>query len=269
MIRIGCQTYTWQMVGDYVGRLDHIIGVAGAAGYQGVEAEMQFVGRLSDPVLMQAHLEAAGVELASLCLVKDWRRDVETESERKEADEIIDYLAVHFPQAILNLCPMPGEDRKDLRERQDNQLTCMNAVAQRAANRGILAAYHPNSPLGSVCRTADDYDRMLNGIDARSLRWIPDVGHIAKGGIDILDLLNTYRSLIAHVHYKDMDAGGQWAVMGEGVIDFPTITRYLVETDYRGWLVVEDESPKAERDPDGVATADGAYMAAMVTAVTT
>jgi inosose dehydratase len=262
MIKIGCQTYTWQMSGTlYLDRLDDIIALAGRAGFAGLEAELQFLGALSDPERMAETLDRAGIELASLCIVHDWRGAEESEEERASADWTIDYIAKNFPTTLLNVCPMPGRDRSSLKERQDHQLACMNALARRAADRGVAAAYHPNSPAGSVCRTAEDYARMLGGIDDRVLRWIPDIGHIAKGRIDVMALLKSYRSLIAHVHFKDMASDGSWQVMGEGNLDFPGITTYLSATGYNGWLVVEDEGAEAEHDPNGTALRDGRYMA--------
>ncbi|MBX3584793.1 MAG: sugar phosphate isomerase/epimerase [Rhizobiaceae bacterium] len=260
-IKMGCQTYTWQMSGElYLGKLDHIIAVAGKSGFQGIEPETQFLGALRDPGVMRSHLDKAGMELASVCLVEKWRQPKENDSEREAADWVIDYLARNFPDTVLNVCPYPGTDRADLDERQANQLSCMNAVAARAAQKGILAAYHPNSPEGSVCRTRGDYDRMLNGLDGNVLKWVPDVGHMTKGGMDPLAVMKTFRPLIAHVHYKDMTGDGQWAMMGKGIIDFESITSFLRDTGYSGWLVVEDESPEAEAEPDKVASLDGAYM---------
>ena len=48
--------------------------------------------------------------------------------------------------------------------------------------------------------------------------------------------------------------------MGEGKIDYPAIIKYLAETGYLGWIMVEDESPRAETDSDGVVAEDGKYM---------
>jgi inosose dehydratase len=259
--RLGCQTYAWQMSGaTYLGRLDHIIEVVGSSGFQGIEAEVQFLGALRDPVRMSEVLERNKIALASACIVEDWRGEKETNAEREAADWIIRHLSENFPDAILNVCPMPGKDRRDLEERQSNQLICMNALARRAADHGVRAAYHPNSPNGSVCRIAGDYERMLNGLDVTVLKWVPDVGHIAKGGMDPLGLMRKFRSQIAHVHFKDMGSDGAWKRMGEGSIDFEGVTRFLLETGYDGWLIVEDESGAAEIDPDGVTKTDGLYL---------
>lgn len=45
--------------------------------------------------------------------------------------------------------------------------------------------------------------------------------------------------------------------MGEGIIDFKGITKYLKESDFEGWIIVEDECDQAIVDPDGVTLKDG------------
>jgi hypothetical protein len=48
--------------------------------------------------------------------------------------------------------------------------------------------------------------------------------------------------------------------MGEGVIDFTGVVRFLQQTGYQGWIMVEDECPRAEHDPDGATAHNGAYV---------
>lgn len=263
-IRIGCQTYTWQMSGGrFDGRLDHIIAVASRAGFAGVEPETRFLGALADPVRLAARLAEFQVDLPALTLVEDWRQPEETTAERERADACLALLK-HFPGTLLNLCQMPGEDRADLPERQRNLLRCVNAIARRAHDRGIRAGYHPNSPAGSVFRTAEDYEVLIEGLDERFIGYIPDAGHIAKGGMDPLAIVRRYFPRVNHVHLKDMDEAGNWAAMGRGSIDDQGITRFLVEQGYDGWIVVEDECPAAVDDPDSVALADGGYVSAVL-----
>ena len=134
------------------------------------------------------------------------------------------------------------------------------ALAERAAGKGITCSYHPNSPMGSVFRTEEDYEILLNGLHSKHIGYTPDVGHIAKAGMDPLAIIKRYRELVNLVHYKDMYADGRWAQTGEGVIQFNEITEYLVDTNYEGWIVMEDEADQAITDPDGVTTKDGVYV---------
>lgn len=259
-IKIGCETYTWQMPGEqYKGKLEHILEFTSRAGFQGIEPETSFLQHLSNPVLMQENLKKYNQELAVLCVVEDWRMPQETSEERARADHWIDFLQ-HFPDTLLLLVQMPGKDRINLQERQQNLLKCVNQVAQRAADKGIVCSYHPNSPKGSVYRTEEDYKILINGLDASVIKYTPDVGHIANGGMDPLNIIRQYRELINCVHYKDMYENAQWAPMGKGIIDFEGITKELIQSGFEGWIIIEDECDQAIKDPDGVALTDGIFV---------
>jgi inosose dehydratase len=259
-LMFGCQSYAWQMSGaKYLGRLDHIIQTACRAGFSGIETEVQFlVGKFRDPRFLKDVLAENSMELSAITLVEDWLNSQETETERDNAEFCLEFLA-SFPETMLVLCQMPRKDRGQLQERQQNLLRCANAVALRASARGIRCTYHPNSPAGSVFRTSDDYEILLNGLNSKVLGYTPDVGHIANGGMDPMAIIQQYRGIINHIHFKDRSESGFWAAMGKGVIDFPAIVSYLLATGFVGWCVVEDECKAAEVDPDEITRQDGIY----------
>jgi inosose dehydratase len=107
-----------------------------------------------------------------------------------------------------------------------------------------------------------DYKVLLDGLDGRFVGFAPDAGHMAKGGMDVLGIFRRYHAAIRHVHFKDMAADGTWAEMGKGTIDFPAIVAALRAGGYTGWIMVEDESPRAEISPDAVTLDNGKYVAA-------
>jgi len=258
-MKLACETYTWQMPGEqYKGRLEHIMDIAARAGYKGIEPDSSFLKHLSDPVRMQEELTRYNLELSVFCYVEDWLNPVETEQERKRADDWLKFME-SFPDSIFLMVQMPGKDRNNLHERQMNLLSCVNAIAKRATDKGITCSYHPNSPAGSVYRTEEDYKILLNGLDSSVIGYTPDLGHIAKGGMDPLSIVKEYHQLVNCIHYKDMYADGTWAPMGAGVIDFVGTTNYLKSIGFDGWIVVEDECDRAITDPDGVALEDGIY----------
>lgn len=259
-IKIACETYTWQMPGEsYKGKLDHIMGIAQKAGFTGIEPETSFFHDLSDPVKMKETLDKYQLQLTALCHVEDWRHARETDEERSNADQWMDFLS-HFPETVYLPVQMPGKDRSDLEERQQNLLSCINALAERAYDRGITCSYHPNSPSGSVFRTEEDYKILLSGLNSKWIGYTPDVGHIAKADMDPLAIIKEYREFVNLIHYKDMYQDGRWAPTGEGVIDFKGITQYLIDTNFEGWIVMEDECDRAITDPDGVTLEDGVFI---------
>lgn len=260
-IKLACETYTWVMPGNdqYKTKLDHIMDICAKSGFEGIEPDDSFMSLHTDPVKMKESLDASGLELAALAYVEDWLHPQETDEEKARADKWIDYLQ-HFPETVFLNVQMPQNNRDNLSERQQNMIHCVNDLSRRAAEKGITCSNHPNSPEGSVFRIKSDYEVLLEGLDLEACGYCPDVGHIAKGGMDPMSILQTYRSAINFVHYKDMHHNGQWAPTGEGDIDFKAITRYLTATDYEGWIVMEDECDEAITNPDWLTIRDGVYI---------
>jgi inosose dehydratase len=260
-IQFGCQTYTWQMSYEkYKNSFANILDTIKKSGFSGVEAEICMLGSFyEDPILLKEALAMRELELAALTLALPWLHAEETEQEKEEADRLFRYLK-HFPQTKLILVQLPGDDRANLAERQKNGLSCVNAVARRADASGIISAYHPNSPEGSVFRTAEDYEIMFSGLDYRYVGYCPDSGHIAKGGMDVMQMFRNNGAQIRHVHFKDISMNQQWRTMGQGVIDHEGIVKLLRNIAYDGWIMVEEESDQAEADPDQATADNGKYV---------
>jgi inosose dehydratase len=259
MMRTGCQTYAWQMsLPLYQGRIDHISEVVGQAGFSGLEPEVIMLGEFATAERLRGALEPNNLELAALTLVEDWTSEHETPSERVSADAAI-ALTKSFNGALLVLCQMPGKDRKDLRERQRRLFSCVQDLAARAEDAGVRTTFHPNSPEGSLFRTSEDYEILVDGLPG-SVGFTPDLGHLARGGMDPLAVVQQYRERVNHVHAKDMDDHGRWALIGTGVVPVAQVMELLQRTGYEGWFVLEDESELAQRDPDGVAVQLGRYV---------
>lgn len=260
-LKIGCQTYTWQMSYEaYANQLNHILDVIAQAGYQGVEPEVCMLGPYRDnPQLLAADLKSRNLKLSALCLALPWENEQETPEEMAEADFVFDFLK-YFPDTLLALVHLPGKDRSNLQQRQRNALSCINKVSRRASEKGIECAFHPNSPKGSVFRTKEDYDVMFEGLDTQYVGYIPDTGHIANGGMDPEEVIRENREIVKHVHFKDITENKEWTSMGNGIINHPAIIKFLDETQYSDWIMVEEESEEAERDPDRLTIQNGKYM---------
>lgn len=262
-ILYGSQTYPWQMrVEKFAGKVPHMVEVLKKAGFTGMEAEIVMLGDYyHDWAKLKELLDREGIMFAALAVHEDWLFEKETDEERRNLDEAIEFLA-HFPTAKLMLAHVAADPVREhnLREKQKNQLSCLKCIAERAKERGIVPVFHPNSGENSIFRYEEDYKVMFEGLYSGGIGYAPDVGHMANGGIDPLKMIREHRDITQHVHFKDMDASHVWATMGKGIIDFASIVRYLEETDYRGWIMTEDESPDAVEDSDAVVLEDGRYM---------
>lgn len=267
-IKFGSEVYTWFMDGYGEGndnKLPHMAKIIGEAGFAGIEPmvlepyDTYWLGDCKDPKRLKDALDEAGIELAALALICKWDEEEETESERIAADWTIETLKL-FPGAALGTVPLP-DGRHNLQQRRVNLVNNVNRVSRRAAEAGLKCSFHPNSPPPSLVRTQDDYDVVLNSLDPNVTGWTPDVGHIARGGMDVIDTMTKWGHLVNHIHYKDFSGNGPepWSQMGSGKLDFHKITEWLTLRNYEGWIICEDEAEVAIKDPDGVTLQNGQW----------
>jgi inosose dehydratase len=206
-------------------------------------------------------LDKYKVKFAALAIHEPWLLPSETEEERSNADEAIEFLG-HFPAAKLLLAHVAADPVREnnLRVKQDNHLKCLKEIGRRAAEKGVASVFHPNSAPNSIFRYWEDYEIMLEALNCCEVGFAPDVGHMMNGNIDALKMIKHAREKIRHVHFKDMKSSHEWATMGTGEGSFKEIIDFLNDTDFGGWIIVEDESPDAVQDSDFVVMADGKYI---------
>ncbi len=259
-IKLGAEVYTWFMKESgkaHANKLDHMIRISAQAGFTGIEPIFTWMGDLLDKHKLKDCLDENDMEFAALVLCLDWNHSTETDEERKTADRAIKLLQ-SFPETMLCTVQMPTS-RDNIIERRLNLANNVNTLSKRAQEAGINCTFHPNSPGVSTNRTEEDYAVILNALDSNVTGWTPDVGHIKNGGMDPLTKMKEFSSLINMVHYKDWDGKPEWALMGEGEIDFKGITQWLVDQDFEGWIICEDEADQALEDADAVTLHDGEY----------
>lgn len=125
---------------------------------------------------------------------------------------------------------------------------------------GITVAYHHH--LMMVAETFDEVCAIFDKTGPE-VGLLLDTGHAAGGGFDYTRLIERFAERIVHIHLKDIRGDvmsdvrnqdtsfndgvrrGMFTVPGDGDLDFTPLSRFVVDSRYTGWLVVE-----AEQDPD-------------------
>ena len=133
--------------------------------------------------------------------------------------------------------------------------TTLDALSERAAERGITAALHPH--VGTMVETRDDIERVLT---TSSVPLCLDTGHALIGGADPVALARDAADRIRHVHLKDVDrtwaarvrggetsysdavAAGMYRPLGDGQVDVAAIVGSLEAAGYQGWYVLEQDT---------------------------
>lgn len=252
-IRIGCQTYTWEMLGErFAGGPDDLLDAIAAGGYEGIEITDAMIGSYSGaPDAFARALEARGLTLVAFAVASrsGFTEAAEVEADVETARRWIDFLA-RFPGAVLSMgsATVMSDGPREGKFRVAAEV--YNRAAALGTAMGVEVAVHPSSHHDTLLFSRTDYDTLFALLDPETVGWVPDTGHILRGRMDILDTLRTHARRIRYLHLKDVDAAGTWAMLGKGVCDVPAVVEAArAAPRFNGWIVLEEESEEAAADP--------------------
>lgn len=249
---VGCQTYTWQMLGPaWDGDLDAVLDAVADAGYDGVEVTNRTIGRYADHASAFADaLASRGLRFPAYACSSEsgW-----TDPRRLERDlELVEgwcrFLEA-FPGTLLALGGAAIGRPEDAVGAFERACRLYNEAGALAARRGVAVVVHPSSHHGSILRTAADYHGLLDALDPAVVSFGPDVGHMIRGGMDVVAELRRFLPRCRQVHLKDARPDGRWAPFGHGAVDLRGILRLLDEANFTGWITLEEEADEARADP--------------------
>lgn len=261
-IRIACQTYTWEMLGDeWRGTVDNLLDWIADAGYDGIEITNSMIGEYRHrPNDFAAELERRGLKLAAFAYATEGFTQPERHDEDLAGAQKAIEFARHFPELRVALGGAAHPNREDAREKLDRAIRFYNEVGSRGRDAGVSVNVHPHSHHGSLLESAEEYEYLLNSLNPECVSFGPDTGHIVRGGQDLMTCLRTHLPRITHLHFKDATADREWVALGEGVCDFPAVMELLESAGYDGWVVAEEESEAAGRDGVAAIRKNRAYL---------
>lgn len=259
--RVGCQTFTWEMLGpQWCGTPDEILDAVAAAGYAGVEFSNNMIGVYADrPADFEKALKTRGLACAAFAYATTGFTDPGREQTDLAGADLALRFAAHFG-VTLCLGGPSSDSRADYEKKLSQACRFYDQVARRAARSGVTAAVHPHSHHTSLVLAPEEYDRLLAATQPAGMMFNPDTGHLLRGGHDVMACFQKYRARIVHVHLKDVDARGQWQPLGKGVCQLAALVEWLRQDGYQGWIVAEEESEAVRQDATRAIAADRDFL---------
>jgi sugar phosphate isomerase/epimerase len=243
------------------------VALVSELGFPGIEPYrgwlMEYVNR---PRELKALLDAHGV---TLCTCSNGGPGQATEfidpaGRQRTIDDHVafarDFLGVfgcaHF-KINMGARPVGGTSEDDLQA----LAVTLNALGRRTQEElGIRLAPHPH--IWGPIERPHEIARILELTDPAYVGWIPDVAHLNLGGGDPLQLMTDHFDRIVAVHWKDTAASYRgytgptptreqhaeailYKDLGTGGVDLPATWQLLQARDFRGWLTLDLDPPRA------------------------
>lgn len=136
----------------------------------------------------------------------------------------------------------------------------LNELGEIALNYNLKLCYHHH--LGTGIQTIDETRKLMELTNPKKVFLLYDTGHIYVSDLEYMPLLKEFKDRIGHVHFKDVRIEklkeakndkksfldsflhGIFTVPGDGVIDYREVYDFLLDMNYKGWIIIE-----AEQDP--------------------
>lgn len=227
----------------------------------------------SKPGGYKALAERYGIPTSAAYCYKEWidpaTAAADQESARREADAAREAGADAF---VLQGGSRPegGLDDASLGRLGE----ALNQIGEYCNSIGLTASLHPHT--GTAVETHHDIETIMRVTEPGLVGFAPDTGQIAKGGSDIIEVLETYLPRITHVHLKDwngrferdeqgkeIDFSGysNYEPIGHGVLPMPEILEILDRVEGDIWVNVElDGGSRSPRPPREAAAMSREYL---------
>ena len=161
-LKVGCQTFTWEMLGDrFAGGPDDLLKAISDGGYAGIEITDTMIGRYAGkPAEFAAALKASGLTLVSFAfgsksgftLKEKIGADLET------AKRWIDFAAA-FPGALVSMgsATVVSDGPRD--DKFAIAAEVYNKAGEIGRKAGVQIAVHPSSHHNTLLYDRADYGR--------------------------------------------------------------------------------------------------------------
>lgn len=266
-IRIGCGQITWKNVDE-----SQVLAEIALAGYDGAPANPR-PGESTAETL--ARFEAVDLRPAPGYLSGEfWRKDQEAEFLARAEQYATFAQAAGCTEIFVaaggfdNYITARGLTRNQVAghvqpsdSMNDDEFqhfaATLNQIGAILLDKGVRACFHNH--VGSVIETKSEIDRLWDMVDHDLVFMGPDTGHLAWGGVDVVQFCREYATAIKSIHLKDIDPQvlaegreknwdyrtfserGIFTELGTGFVNFPTVLSILERAGYEGWLIVETD----------------------------
>ena len=155
-------------------------------------------------------------------------------------------------------------DGYSFKEHRTNIIAGLNDHAMALTDLGLGTGLHQHT--GTCVESREEVYAVLESVDTKYVKFGPDVGQLAKGGVDPVKVVRDFLPIIRHVHLKDWNGGPHWAQycpLGEGKVDVPGVLALLESAPEMKIIMVElDPSKDPPHTPRETALISKDYLRA-------
>jgi inosose dehydratase len=233
-IRFGCQTRVYGVPIRDRARLLEILGELASYGYEGFETNINtLLPRFNNPAPDREDFLRRRVPLIALHLGASLFDAAKVESEQEQIAQAAKAVK-EFGGTHLMLSGNKLPDSKDSLRRKIRELNRAGKAAQQA---GVILCSHNHGP--ELENDGYELRAQFEETDPALVSMVFDVGNPFPPGLEAVAIVRKYAQRIRAFHLRDTREGKE-VLMGTGEFDFAELATALRDTNWGGWLIVEE-----------------------------
>lgn len=234
---LGCQARPWMLAWgreSFPRRLPDAAAQIAASGFTGIETRLEHLP-LDDPAAFAA-VRDGGVALCGAHVGGKWWAPEGAASIPGVAERAARLPALGCRRLVVSMgAPPPGTSLAPL-------TATLGRLGRACREAGVEVVLHNHA--GELADDARVLGAIVERCAPEEVMLGPDLGWVARAGLDVPAFLRRFGPRIAYLHLRDVTAPGRegaFIEVGRGVLDYPAILATLAEIGYGGWLVAESE----------------------------
>ena len=232
--RFGCQTRVYGVPIRDRTRLLEILNELASYGYEGFETNINtLLPRFDNPAPDREEFTRRKVPLIALHLGASLFDAAKVEAEQEQiartAKAVKDFGGTHLM--------LSGNKLPDVKESLRRKIRELNRAGKVASQAGVILCSHNH---GHELEN-DGYElrTLFEETDPELVSMVFDVGNPFPPSLEAAAIVKKYAARIRAFHLRDTRAGKE-VLMGAGEFDFSALAAALRETNWAGWLIVEE-----------------------------
>ncbi len=261
LIRTGYSAITWNR-----NDLQAIKDIA-AVGYEGIQLRSNILPEFGEKpaalrdLLAENHLTFVALSSGSVKI--DPASEQQTIAEHAAHAKFVHDAGGMYLQ-VTDERPKGREVVADDYKRMGRLLT---EIGKRSADVGVTLGYHNHAR--ALGERPEEVDQVLGAADPRYVKLELDTAYYQMAGGDNAAVIRKYRDRVLFLHLKDFespvpdappDRNYRFLELGRGKVDFKAIFAALDEVKFRGWGIVELDSPTKDHLPKESAEMSRKYL---------
>ena len=174
-------------------------------------------------------------------------------------DKMLGNLEAMLPEAkvlgyeniILSAVP---PDEMNSKKALDRLVALFNEAGSICQAHGMKFGYHNHDFDFKPVEGITPFEYLIEKTDSDAVTFQLDLYWVSKAGKNPAEYLKRYAGRISSCHMKDMAADGSFTDVGNGTIDFPSLTRMALDSGIKDFFVEHD------RPEDPMATATNSFI---------